>query len=150
MAVLGINLEKNGFRYCVLDGSRDAPSLIHYEKVQTNNFPNAQQLMNWYETTFQNLITRFAPESIGIKVSLNAKKAEIAPWYYPLGILHNIAYQNRISTFEFVSGNFTASKFDMDKSINIYDHIDQRFGVFQPKWDKNQKYALLSAWMIMK
>ena len=150
MAVLGINLEKNGLRYCVLDGDRDNPNLIHYEKVQTNNFPNAQQLMNWYETTFQNLITRFAPESIGIKVSLNAKKAEIAPWYYPLGILHNIAYQNRIGTFEFVSGNFTASKFDMDKSINIYEHIDQRFGIFQPKWDKNQKYALLSAWMIMK
>lgn len=150
MAVLGINLEKNGFRYCVLDGDRDDPSLMHHEKVQTNNFPNAQQLMNWYETTFQNLITRFAPESIGIKVSLNAKKAEIAPWYYPLGILHNIAYQNRIGTFEFVSGNFTASKFDMDKSIDIYDHIDLRFGVFQPKWDRNQKYALLSAWMIMK
>ena len=106
--------------------------------------------MNWYETTFQNLVARFSPESIGIKVSLNAKKDEIAPWYYPLGILHNISHQNRINTFEFVSGNFTASKFGMDKTINIYDYIDQYFGVFQPKWDKNQKYALLSAWMILR
>ena len=145
MTALGINLEKNGLRYCVLDGSKDSPAIVHYEKIHTNNLPNAQLLMNWYETSFQNLLTRFSPESIGIKVSLNAKKDEIAPWYYPLGILHNIAHQNRISTFEFVSGNFTASKFDMDKSINIYDYIDQHFGVFQPKWDKNQKYALLSA-----
>lgn len=150
MAVIGINLEKNGFRYCVLDGSKDSPGIVHYEKIHINNFPNAQLLMNWYETSFQNLITRFSPKNIGIKVSLNAKKDEIAPWYYPLGILHNIAHQNSISTFEFVSGNFTASKFDMDKSINIYDYIDQHFGVFQPKWDKNQKYALLSAWMVLK
>ncbi|MBN3065190.1 hypothetical protein H5A21_14135 [Pectobacterium aquaticum] len=150
MTVLGINLEKNGFRYCVLDGSKDSPRIVHYEKIHTNNFPNTQLLMNWYETSFQNLITRFSPKNIGIKVSLNAKKDEIAPWYYPLGVLHNIAHQNNISTFEFVSGNFTASKFGMDKSINIYDHIDQYFGIFQPKWDKNQKYALLSAWMILK
>ncbi|WP_041408823.1 hypothetical protein [Shewanella sp. MR-4] len=149
MVVLGINLVKDGLRYCVLEGNKNAPNIVHYEKVQTNNFPNTQQLMNWYETTFQNLITRFTPETIGIKVSLNAKKAEIAPWYYPLGILHNLSYRNQINTFEFVSGNFTATKFGMDKTVNIYDYIDQYFGVFQPKWDKNQKYALLSAWMLL-
>lgn len=149
MTVLGISLEKNGLRYCVLDGDKSDPNITHFEKVSTNNFTNTQQLMNWYETTFQNIIARFSPSSIGIKVSLNAKKAEIAPWYYPLGLLHNIAHQNGISTFEFVSGNFTASKFDLNKSINIYDYIDQKFGVFKPKWDKNQKYALLSAWMTL-
>lgn len=150
MAVLGLNMEKNGFRYCVLDGSRDSPNIIHYEQVAANNFPNTQQFMNWYETTFQNLIARFSPVSIGIKVSLNAKKAEIAPWYYPLGILHTLAYKNQINTFEYVSGNFTATKFGLDKTVDIYDHIDKHFGVFKPKWDKNQKYALLSAWMILK
>lgn len=150
MSVLGINLEKNGFRYCVMDGQKGAPNIVYFEKIHTNNFPNTQLLMNWYETSFQNLITRFSPESIGIKVSLNATKDQIAPWYYPLGILHNIAHNHQINTFEFVSGNFTASKFGIDKTINIYDYIDQYFGIFQPKWDKNQKYALLSAWMILK
>lgn len=150
MVVLGTTVEKNGLRYCVLDGGRGAPNIIHFEKVQTNNFPDTQQLMNWYETTFQNLIARFSPDSIGIKVSLNAKKAEIAPWYYPLGILHNLAHQSGISTFEFVSGNFTATKFGMDKTVDIYAYIDQHFGVFHPKWDKNQKYAMLSAWMLLK
>ena len=102
------------------------------------------------ETTFQNLIVRFSPEKIGIKVSLNAKKDQIASWYYPLGLLHNISHQNKISTFEFVSSNFTASKFDLDKSINIYDYIYEKFGIFKPQWDKNQKYALLSAWMTLR
>lgn len=150
MTVLGINLVKDGLRYCVLDGDKDKPTLIHHEKVQTNNFSNTQQLMNWYETTFQNLITRFSPKTIGIKVSLNAKKAEITPWYYPLGILHNLSHKNQINTSEFVSANFTASKFGMDKSVNIYDYIDKEVGLLQLRWDKNQKYAFLSAWMVMK
>ena len=150
MATLGINLEKNGFRYTVLDGDKSNPHLIHFEKIMTNNFINTQQLMNWYETTFQNLITRFAPTTVGIKVSLNATKDSIAPWYYPLGLLHNICYQNNIGTYEFVSANFTATKFGLAKTINIYDYIDDTFGVFQPKWDKNQKYYLLSAWMLLQ
>ena len=40
MAVLGINLEKNGLRYCVLDGSKENPVFVHFEKIHTNNFPN--------------------------------------------------------------------------------------------------------------
>ena len=72
MSVLGISLEKNGLRYAVLDGTKAVPSLVGFEKVQTNNFTSTQQLMNWYETTFQNLLSRYSPTSIGIKVSLNA------------------------------------------------------------------------------
>lgn len=150
MPVLGINLEKNGFRYTILDGTRSHPQLIHHEKVSANNFSSIPQLMNWYETTFHNLITRFNPSAIGIKVSLQADKDEIAPWYYPLGLLHKQAFQSGIPTAEYVAANFTSSKFDLDKTIQIYDHIDSIFGVFTPKWDKNQKYSLLAAWMTLK
>ena len=150
MSILGVNLEKNGLRYSVLDGTKMHPQLIHYEKISANNFTSIPQLMNWHETTFQNLIARFSPTAIGIKVSLNADKDEIAPWYYPLGLLHKQAFQSRIATAEFVAANFTSSKFNLDKAINIYDHIDNIFGIFTPKWDKNQKYSLLSAWMILK
>lgn len=150
MPVLGLNLEKSGLRYTVLDGTKSHPKLVHYEKISANNFSDIPQSMNWYETTFQNLITRFQPTAIGIKVSLQADKDQIAPWYYPLGILHKQAFQNGITTAEFVAPNFTPSKFNLDKSTKIYDHIDAIFGVFTPKWDRNQKYALLAAWMILK
>lgn len=150
MSILGVNLEKNGLRYSVLDGTKMHPQLIHHEKISANNFTSIPQLMNWHETTFQNLIARFSPTAIGIKVSLNADKDEIAPWYYPLGLLHKQAFQSGIATAEFVAANFTSSKFNLDKTINIYDHIDNIFGIFTPKWDKNQKYSLLSAWMILK
>ena len=147
MAVLGINLEKNGFRFAILEGTKKAPNLIHAEKINTPNFSSIPQQMNWYETTFQNILTKFSPSIIGIKVSLDAKKDSIAPWYYPLGLLHNQAFQHGILTTEYVALNFTASKFDLDKTVDIYEHIDSIFGVFTPKWDKNQKYAVLSAWM---
>lgn len=149
MSVLGVNLEKNGFRYCILDGTKEDPSIIHFEKVLNNNCTTTGLLVSWYETTFQTLIDKYKPSSIGAKLSLDAKKDCIAPWYYPLGFLHNIAHQNDINICEFVSANFTASKFGLDKTINIYDHIDERFGVFHPKWDKAQKYALISAWMVL-
>lgn len=150
MTVLGINLEKNGLRYAVLNGTKDKPNLIHAEKTNTPNFSSIPQQMNWYETTFQNILTRFKPSKIGIKVSLDAKKDSIAPWYYPLGLLHKQAFQNEITTFEYVALNFTASKFGLDKTVNIYEHIDSTFGTFTPKWDKNQKYAVLSAWMVLE
>lgn len=146
---MGICLVKNGLRYTILDGTREIPEVIHSDKLLTNNLTDTPMLMNWYETTFSNLLTRFNPDTIGIKVSLNAKKAEISHWYYPLGILHNLCHQQRIPTTEFVSGNFTSSKFDLDKTIKIYDHIDNIFGTFQPKWDRNQKYSVLSAWMLL-
>lgn len=149
MAILGINLEKGGLRYVILDGKKDAPNLIHFEKINTPNFSSIPQQMNWYETTIQNILTRFNPSAIGIKVSLDAKRDSIAPWYYPLGLLHKQAFQHGIATTEYVSANFTASKFGLEKTVNIYDHIDSIFGTFTPKWDKNQKYAVLAAWMIL-
>lgn len=149
MPVLGISLEKSGLRYAVLDGTKDSPNLIHAEKLNTPNFSSIPQQMNWYETTFQNILTKFSPSAIGIKVSLDAKKDSIAPWYYPLGLLHQQAYHHGITTSEYVALNFTASKFGLNKTVDIYDHIDSIFGVFTPKWDKNQKYAVLSAWMLL-
>ncbi|HAV5966184.1 hypothetical protein [Acinetobacter nosocomialis] len=149
MTVLGINLEKSGLRYAVLDGTKDSPILIHADKINSPNFSSIPQQMNWYETTIQNILTRFNPSQIGIKVSLDAKRDSIAPWYYPLGLLHQQAFQQGITTTEYVSANFTPSKFGLDKTVKIYDYIDSIFGIFTPKWDKNQKYAVLSAWMIL-
>ena len=150
MITLGLNTTKDSLRYCVLQGNKGAPVLIHTEELHTNNMPSVQLLMNWYETTFTNLINRFSPEVIGIKVTLKADRSQIAHWYYPLGILQNIAYQQNIETHEFTYLNFVASKFGLHKSIDIYNYIDQYFGEQNPRLDKNQKYAVLAAWMCLE
>lgn len=149
MKVLGITFESKGYRYCVLEGDKENPVVIKYEKLITPKFKNHQELVNWYESSLQNLINIIVPDSIGIKLSLNANKAQISPWYYSTGILHSIACKKSILTHEFVSQNFTATKFGLEKGTDIYDYIDSRFGIYTPKWDKNQKYALLSGWMLL-
>ncbi len=149
MSVLGINLEKNGLRYTVMGGTKDAPEFIEKQKVAINAASDISELMDWYETTFQNLVSKYTPSKIGIKLSLDAKKASIPYWYYPYGVLHNICYKKKIEILEFVPANFTPSKFGLEKSINIYNHIDDVIGVHKPHWDKSQKYSVLAAWMVL-
>jgi hypothetical protein len=149
MSVIGLNLEKNGFRYTVLDGEKDNPSLVEKQKISINSITDISELMDWYETSFCNLLENHKPLSIGLKIGLNAKKDEIAYWYYPYGLIHNLAFKKGMKITEFVPANFTPSKFGLDKSINIYDYIDKVIGVHNPYWDKSQKYSVLSAWMVM-
>lgn len=149
MSVLGINLEKNGFRFTILDGTKDVPKFIEKQKVAINATSNISELMDWYETSFQNLLTKYKPTKIGVKLSLDAKKASIPYWYYPYGILHNICFKQQLEVHEFVPANFTPSKFGLDKSINIYEHIDDVMGIHKPHWDKSQKYSVLAAWMVL-
>lgn len=149
MSVLGISLEKSGFRYTILDGTKGAPIFIEKKKVDINAASEISELMDWYETTFLNLITKYKPAKIGIKLSLDAKKDSIPYWYYPYGVLHNICFKKQLSVYEFIPANFTPSKFGLDKTINIYDHIDAALGIHKPHWDKSQKYSVLAAWMIL-
>lgn len=148
MITLGFNLEKNSYRFTVLDGDKENPTLIEKNKVVIHAVSNISKLMDWYETTFINLIENYSPEAIGLKLSLNAKKAEIAPWYYPYGILHSIAYKKEISVTEFVPANFTASKFGLKKGSDVYDYVDEVIGTHPPHWDKSQKYSVLTAWLV--
>ncbi len=47
MPVLGINLEKNGFRYTLLEGTKDAPKFIEKQKVAINAASDISELMDW-------------------------------------------------------------------------------------------------------
>ncbi|MBO2587858.1 hypothetical protein [Shewanella algae] len=149
MKVLGINLETKSFRIAVLEGSKVNPSLIEKEKVVFNSLLSIADLMDWYETTFQEIINRVSPDRISIKLSLNGKKDQISRWYYPLGVLHKIAHEKNVPVNEFIQQNFTASKFDWPKKTDIYKHIDTVLGQHPPHWDKNQKYAVFAAWLAL-
>lgn len=150
MITLGLNLEKNSFRYTVLNGTRKFPKLIKKEKVIITATTSISQLMDWYETTFNLLIEKTNPEIIGAKLSLEGKRNQIAYWYYPYGILHMICHKKGLQIEEFTARNFTPSKFKLPKKTDLYDYIDHHIGEFPPYWDRNQKYSVLSAWMVMK
>lgn len=147
MKVLGINLETKSFRIAVMEGSRDAPNLIQKEKVVFNSALSITALMDWYETTFLEIIDRVNPDKISIKLTLNGKKDKISKWYYPLGVLHKIAFEKNLPVNEFIQQNFTANKFNWPKKTDIYTHVDEVLGAHPPHWDKNQKYAVFAAWL---
>ena len=150
MITIGLNLEKNSFRYTVLNGSRKSPKLKGKEKVTINAAISISQLMDWYETTFKMLIDKHNPETVGLKLSLEGKRKQIAYWYYPYGILHLICHRKGLNVEEFTTQNFTPSKFGLPKGTDLYEYIDDNIGEFPPYWDKGQKYSVLAAWMVMK
>lgn len=147
MNFLGISLETKGFRYVVLSGSKAAPEFVDKGKVALD-YPNIGECLDGYETSFQTLVSKFSPERIGVKLTLDAKKDQIRHWYYPYALLHKMAYDQNIELHEFIPGNFVASKFGFPKGANVYEHVDKVIGTHPPHWDKNQKYAALAA-MIM-
>ena len=149
MKVLGINLETKSFRFAVMEGDKTNPSLIEKGKVVFNSSLSAADLMDWYETTFLEIINRVNPDKIAIKLTLNGKKDQISKWYYPLGVLHNVAHEKNLAVSEYIQQNFTASKFDWPKKTDIYKHVDTVLGPHPPHWDKNQKYAVFAAWMAL-
>lgn len=150
MAVLGFCFEKNSIKYCVMEGTKQNPVFVKYDKLIIPNSSDLGGFTNWCETSINSLIIQFSPSVIGAKLSLDSKKDTIASWYYPLALLHKVSYERSLIAEEFVSRNFTATKFNMDKTINIYNYIDDFFGVQTPKLDRNYKYALLSAWMVLE
>jgi len=149
MKTLGINLETGSLRYCVLEGTKKAPTLIEKDKLDINSATTTDALMNWYDSTFENIINRVQPDAIGCRLALNAKKNQIRYWYYPYGVLNGIAHKKGIPVTEYVTQNFTASKFGLTKGIDLFNHIDIVFGKNPPYWDKSQKNSMLSAWMLL-
>lgn len=149
MRTIGFNLETKSMRYTILEGTKATPLFIEKDRFVINATNSTPALMDWFESSFQNLIDRVEPDKIGCKISLKGKKNQIPFWYYPYGVLNNIAHKQNLEVAEFTSQNFTASKFGLPKTTNIYSHIDSIFGTHPPHWDKNQKYSLLAAWMIL-
>ncbi len=93
MKTIGFNLEIKSMRYTVLEGTKAKPNFIEKDQIVINATSSTPALMDWFESTFQNLIDRLKPDKIGCKISLNAKKNQIHFWYYPYGVLNNIAYK---------------------------------------------------------
>ena len=150
MIIIGFNLETAGFRYTVLEGTKENPVLIKKQKVSKHGTTNISELMDWYETSFQNILDEFQPEQIGLKLNFGTlKKDQIPFWYYPYGVLHKLAYTENIPVTEFLPSNFTPSKFGLDKSVKLDDYIDTKIGKYPPQWDRSQKSSVLSAWMLL-
>ena len=147
MKTLGFNLQKGQIRYSLLEGTKDNPILIEKNLHKVISSPSIPNLMDWFETTFQSLIIRLEPDKIAYRLALEPKRVQISYLTFPYAVLNLIAYKKELPIAEYTSGNFVASKFGLDKKVDIYKYCDKVFGINPPYWDTNQKYSVIAAWL---
>lgn len=147
MTVLGVNFKKGEIRFTVLDGTKEKPVMIEKGAHAVITAPTTPHLLNWFETTFEELINRVAPDRIAYKLLLSPKKQQLEYISYPEAILNLVAYKRDVPIRSYTTLNFVGSKFGLTKSTDIYEHCDTVFGENPPKWDRDQKNSLLAAWL---
>jgi Holliday junction resolvasome RuvABC endonuclease subunit len=147
MKAVGFNFTKNDFRFCVLDGETNPPSIIDKGKIICPNNMNTSELMAWFETQLELIIDKYVPDTISHKVSLNIKKLnQIETSCYPQAILNLIAKKKNISTKSYSTQAINATKFGKARGVNVFEYVDSMIGEHKPYWDKATKEAVLVAW----
>lgn len=146
MKVLGIHLAKAQLRYAVLEGTKDAPTLIDKDRLITVDPGNVPQLMDWFDTQFRALIDKHSPDRIAYRLTLEPKKEQIFTSEFPLGILNLQAHQRGLPITDFTPQTFVGTKLGLGKKADLFAHCDDVLGQHPPYWDKNQKCAILVAW----
>jgi len=147
MKVIGFNFTKNDFRFCVLDGQTNPPTIIEKNKIGYPNNMDISDLMEWFETQLSLIIDKHKPNQISHKISLNLKTLDqIKNSCYPQAILNLIAKKKNIPIKNYSSQAINATKFGQPKKTDVCVYIDSIIGIHPPYWDKSTKEAVLVAW----
>lgn len=140
MICLGIAIKKNEIWYSVINGSSMEDSVLSEtgkQSFQTDNTTGV--LMMNFSNIFTELITKYHPDIIVYKLSLNVDMKQIPYMHFSLGVLNLLCAQNNISINERSSQWITAGK--KAKIIKCENH-------FSDKSFKNgeEMQATLIAW----
>ena len=149
MKVLGFDLRKGEIRYSLLTGTKPDPILLEKERHSVLVANSTPKLLDWFETTFESILERTQPDKIAYRLSLEPKRAQMEYLIFPYALLNLIAYRQNKDVYEYISQNFTPSKFGLAKGVDVYSHCTDVFGDRPPHWDKNQKYSVLAAWLTL-
>lgn len=97
MIVLGIAIGKNKVFYSVIDGESKENCTIKNKGV-INFQCESKTLMTDFSNIFNELISKFQPNSIGYKLFLDSKKEQIKYMVYSFGVLELICEGKNIKT----------------------------------------------------
>lgn len=147
MTVLGINFKKGEIRFTALQGTKAKPILVEKGAHAVITAQTTPHLLNWFETTFEEMINRLKPDRLAYKLLLSPKKQQLEYISYPEAILNLVAFKRGIPIQSYTTGNFVSSKFGQPKTLDLYKYCDDIFGNNPPKWDKDQKNSLIPAWL---
>lgn len=117
MKCLGIAIKKNEVWFSLVEGS--SKELANIVCVNKQAFKaDSQKLMLDFHNIFFELISKYNPDRVAYKVSLDTNKQQIPYMHYSLGILNLICLQKGISTTERTNMWITAGK---KAKINLFN-----------------------------
>lgn len=135
MKSLGIAIKKNEVRYGFAEGS-DKETVVILETGRQNYRFDSQTLMMDFNNIFTELITKYKPDVVSYKLSLDLNMAQIPYMHYSLGVLNYVCLERGIPTIERSSRWITTNKSAKIKDFN--EHFP----------DKNYKNEELAAALI--
>lgn len=109
MRSLGLAIKKNEVWYSVVEGNSMDDSYI-VETGKQNFRAESQELMLDFYNIFLELITKYKPDRISYKLSLDIKMGQIPYLHYSLGVLNFLCLQQSIPSIERSSKWITAGK----------------------------------------
>lgn len=123
MRCLGIVIKKNEIWYAVVDGMQMNDALI-YETGKHHYRAESSTLMMDFSNIFTELVTKYRPQKIVYKLSLDVTLPQIPYMHFPLGVLHLICLQHGISVDSRSSKWITAGK--RAKITKCQDYFNQQ------------------------
>ncbi|MCZ4109273.1 hypothetical protein O3U67_14350 [Brevundimonas diminuta] len=143
--ILGLCLEKGGFRAAWLDGSKSLPTLIERDRaVNPHNEPS--EMATWAYGRFEQIIARHAISSVVCKISIDLKSQEaVLNHGAPLGILSYQCGKGKLALKLITKNKLNRpGTFTLPKAIKPADWVDAlKDG--KAYWDSAQRDAILAA-----
>lgn len=147
MKIIGFNFSQNDFRYCVLEGQPNPPTIIEKNKINYPQNFEIPELMEWFETQLSLIIDRHHPDKLSHKTSINLSTViQIQQSCFPQGILNLIAKKKNIPINFYTSQGINATKFGLPQKTDVFAYLDTLIGTHPPHWDRATKEAVLVAW----
>lgn len=150
MKIVGFDIHKGFLRCSILEGTKSNPMLVYKERRTVLSTDSIPDLMDWFESTFEEIIVSHRPNKIGYRLSLEPKKEQLHYLSFPYAILNLICHKRKIPLIEFTSRNFVPSKFGLPKETILSEYCDEIFGKKPPHWDNFQKNSLIAAWLLLE
>lgn len=159
MKAIGFELKSEQVRFCVLQGTRNAPTYVIHGIRDFRNPIETSELMNFMRQTFTELFDKYSPDAAGYRLAMSIhpsiKKADQYPsLYFSYGIMNLLAHDRRIQTTMFNSNSFTPAFFGMKsekgKKPDKNKACDEILGLHPPHWDDSTRLAALSALGVLK
>lgn len=137
MRILGISIKKNELWYAVVEGSQmDDATIIDIGK---QNFRNeSATLMLDFHNLFNELISKYKPDRVAHKLSLDIKLNQIPYLHFPFGVLHLICSQKGVGINSRSTSWISAGS--NKKTNRFYNHFTQK------KFNQDELHSALVAW----